>query len=54
MMRKTLTEIVSGKTPSVPMPHSMHYFDSLLQYVMCGNSGDTLLYTCGRNEMGDG
>ncbi|OTA65773.1 hypothetical protein K449DRAFT_462875 [Hypoxylon sp. EC38] len=54
IIRKTLTEIVSGKTPSVPMPHSMHCFDSLLQYVMCGNSGDTLLYTWGRNETGDG
>ncbi|KAI9148253.1 Cyclochlorotine biosynthesis protein R [Paramyrothecium foliicola] len=54
IIRKTLTEIVLGKTPRVPIQHSMHCFDSLLQYVMCGDSGDTLLYTWGRNETGDG
>lgn len=54
IIRKTLIEISSGQTPSVPLGHSLHCFDSLLQYIMCGNSGDTLLYTWGRNETGDG
>jgi Mycotoxin biosynthesis protein UstYa len=38
----------------MPVQHSRHCFDSLLQYIMCGNSGDTLLYTWGRNQTGDG
>jgi len=54
IIRKTFIEIAEGKTPSVPLQHSRHCFDSLLQYIMCGNSGDTLLYTWGRNETGDG
>jgi len=54
IIRKTMMELSSGLPLSVPMQHSQHCFDSLLQYIMCGNSGDTLLYTWGRNETGDG
>ncbi|ESZ91306.1 hypothetical protein SBOR_8305 [Sclerotinia borealis F-4128] len=43
-----------SQTPSVPLQHSWHCFDSLLQYIMCGTSGDTLLYTWGKNETGSG
>jgi hypothetical protein len=42
-----------GQTPSIPVGHSRHCFDSLLQYIVCGTSGDTLLYTWGRNITGD-
>ncbi|KAL3481676.1 hypothetical protein BJX99DRAFT_253204 [Aspergillus californicus] len=54
IIRKTLREIQSGLSPTVPLQHSWHCFDSLLQYIVCGNSGDTLLYTWGRNQTGDG
>ncbi|KAF7860757.1 hypothetical protein EAF04_008275 [Stromatinia cepivora] len=54
IIRKTLSEVASGQDPSVPLQHSWHCFDSLLQYVMCGTSGDTLLYTWGRNQTGSG
>jgi len=54
IIRKTLIEIASGQASSKPVEHSWHCFDSLLQYILCGTSGDTLLYTWGRNETGDG
>ncbi|KAH6664864.1 hypothetical protein B0J14DRAFT_238260 [Halenospora varia] len=54
VIRKTFMELGAGKTPTIPTQHSKHCFDSLLQYVVCGTSGDTLLYTWGRNETGDG
>lgn len=54
IIRKTFKELASNQTPTVPLGHSRHCFDSLLQYVVCGNSGDTLLYTWGRNQTGDG
>ena len=54
IIHKTFMELAASKAPSVPLQHSRHCFDSLLQYIVCGNSGDTLLYTRGRNETGDG
>lgn len=53
VIRKTFTELANGQTPSIPTGHSRHCFDSLLQYIVCGTSGDTLLYTWGRNITGD-
>ena len=54
IIRKTFKELSMNQTPTVPLGHSRHCFDSLLQYLVCGNSGDTLLYTWGRNQTGDG
>ncbi|KAL4861538.1 hypothetical protein BDV12DRAFT_180141, partial [Aspergillus spectabilis] len=54
IIRQTLLDIQSGHPPRVPLQHSWHCFDSLLQYIVCGTSGDTLLYTWGRNQTGDG
>ncbi|MCJ1308348.1 hypothetical protein MMC25_002001 [Agyrium rufum] len=54
IIRKTLMEMASDRPLSKPIEHAKHCFDSLLQYIVCGNSGDTLLYTWGRNETGDG
>ncbi|TGO31447.1 hypothetical protein BHYA_0782g00030 [Botrytis hyacinthi] len=54
IIRKTLVELASGRPLSKPVQHSKHCFDSLLQYIICGNSGDTLLYTLGNNETGNG
>lgn len=54
VIRKTMTAISRGQQPSIPIQHSRHCFDSLLQYITCGTTGDTLLYTWGRNETGDG
>lgn len=54
IIRKTFKELASNQVPTVPLGHSRHCFDSLLQYVVCGSPGDTLLYTWGRNETGDG
>ncbi|KAA8644454.1 uncharacterized protein ATNIH1004_008658 [Aspergillus tanneri] len=53
VIRKTFTQLSLGQAPSVPVGHSNHCFDSLLQYIVCGTSGDTLLYTWGRNITGD-
>ncbi|RAH72011.1 uncharacterized protein BO66DRAFT_45067 [Aspergillus aculeatinus CBS 121060] len=56
IIRRTLREILETghPPPSIPLQHAWHCFDSLLQYLVCGNSGDTLLYTWGRNQTGDG
>ncbi|KAH8653083.1 hypothetical protein BGZ60DRAFT_533278 [Tricladium varicosporioides] len=54
IIRKTFMELGAGKAPTIPTQHSKHCFDSLMQYIVCGTSGDTLLYTWGRNETGDG
>ncbi|KAL2818343.1 hypothetical protein BJX63DRAFT_71184 [Aspergillus granulosus] len=54
IIRQTLLDIDSHRSPRVPLQHSWHCFDSLLQYIVCGTSGDTLLYTWGRNQTGDG
>ncbi|OGM45015.1 hypothetical protein ABOM_005774 [Aspergillus bombycis] len=53
VIRRTFTQLAKGETPKIPIGHSRHCFDSLLQYIVCGNSGDTLLYTWGRNVTGD-
>ena len=47
-------ELAAGRDPRVPVGHSQHCFDSLLQYITCWTTGYTLLYTWGRNETGDG
>lgn len=49
-----MMEIAAGKPPSIAIEHSRHCFDSLLQYVVCGTDGDTLLYTWGKNTTGNG
>ncbi|KAI9372945.1 hypothetical protein BJX61DRAFT_411850 [Aspergillus egyptiacus] len=54
VIRRTLQEVQSGREPTIPLQHSWHCFDSLLQYITCGTNGDTLLYTWGRNQTGDG
>ncbi|KAL5041082.1 hypothetical protein BDW71DRAFT_213394 [Aspergillus fruticulosus] len=54
IIRESLLAINSGQALRVPLQHSWHCFDSLLQYIVCGTSGDTLLYTWGRNQTGDG
>ncbi|KAI3004956.1 hypothetical protein CBS147345_7685 [Aspergillus niger] len=35
IIRRTLLEIRSGKSPKLPLQHSWHCFDSLLQYIVC-------------------
>ncbi|PYI24317.1 hypothetical protein BO99DRAFT_408369 [Aspergillus violaceofuscus CBS 115571] len=56
IIRRTLREILETghPPPGLPLQHAWHCFDSLLQYIVCGNTGDTLLYTWGRNQTGDG
>ena len=54
VLQRTLEEILQGRKTTFPIGHSRHCLDSLLQYVTCGSSGDTLLYTWGGNTTGDG
>ena len=53
-MRKLYYELARGEPLSYHADHANHCFDSIRQYIMCGTTGETLLYTWGKNITGDG
>jgi hypothetical protein len=52
-IRSHFVELYHGGKGNWSLPHDMHCFDALRQYIMCNVDG-TLLYTNGHRESGVG